>query len=189
MPHRYSWTSSNSYRVPFYNGQLSTNSSHFPLFPSCHYREAWLYLSFVLPFSGSLRLDEPLNPPSPARNNHIHGSLQLAGHSKLRRTCNEINCGWKCRICDSTSKQQLYVYCTVHVCTSKLRNRVASVLFFLCCGVDLNLLSIANLQLITGVALSSQLKIKPCSVCPKGFQSHLVLTWFTCRLVNEFVCE
>lgn len=30
----------------------------------------------------SLRLDEPLNPPSPARNNHIHGSLQLAGHKR-----------------------------------------------------------------------------------------------------------
>ena len=40
----------------------------------------------VSPFSGSLRLDEPLNPPSPARNNHIHGSMQLAGHSKLHCT-------------------------------------------------------------------------------------------------------
>lgn len=31
----------------------------------------------------SLRLDEPVNPPSPARNNHIHGSLQLGHKQKL----------------------------------------------------------------------------------------------------------
>lgn len=31
----------------------------------------------------SLRLDEPVNPPSPARNNHIHGSLQLGQKRKL----------------------------------------------------------------------------------------------------------
>ncbi|KAJ7353767.1 Inhibitor of growth protein 3 [Desmophyllum pertusum] len=29
----------------------------------------------------SLRLDEPLNPPSPARNNHIHG-LPMTGHKR-----------------------------------------------------------------------------------------------------------
>ena len=52
----------------------------------------------VLPFSGSLRLDEPLNPPSPARNNHIHGSMQLAGHSKLHHTYDYTNCGKKCKI-------------------------------------------------------------------------------------------
>lgn len=38
--------------------------------------------TFALLSTGSLRLDEPVNPPSPARNNHIHGSLQL-GQSKF----------------------------------------------------------------------------------------------------------
>ena len=38
--------------------------------------------TFALLSAGSLRLDEPVNPPSPARNNHIRGSLQL-GQSKF----------------------------------------------------------------------------------------------------------
>ena len=39
-------------------------------------------IDFCLWPAGSLRLDEPANPSSPARNNHIHGSLPL-GNSKF----------------------------------------------------------------------------------------------------------
>lgn len=55
---------------------------------SCHFFSLWSLLgikglnTFALLSTGSLRLDEPVNPPSPARNNHIHGSLQL-GQSKI----------------------------------------------------------------------------------------------------------
>ena len=43
----------------------------------------WLNFGYIFFSIGSLRLDEPINPPSPARSNHIHGSLQLTGHSKF----------------------------------------------------------------------------------------------------------
>lgn len=105
----------------------------------------WQYLCFwyhsVLPFSGSLRLDEPLNPPSPARNNHIHGSLQLAGHSKLHNV--QLHSIWTVggNVGNMQFNKLITAVAYMGTCTLE-RNFVESLFFFFiwCFSVDLDLL-------------------------------------------------